>query len=67
MGKICCSEQSDVVKIAGTIGGLLFVIIILFLVLAKDMMITVLPTIVWGFVVLGIVLGVISSKKAKKK
>jgi len=66
MEKGCC-ETSDLVKIAGTIGGLLFVIVVLFLVLAKEMMVTVLPTIVWGFVVLGIVLGVLASKKGKKK
>lgn len=61
------TEQSDFVKIAGAIGGMLLVIIVLFLVLAKEMMVTVLPTIVWGFVVLGIVLGVLASKKEKKK
>ncbi len=61
-----CGEQSDFVKIASVIGGILLVIIVLFLVLAKEMMVTVLPTIVWGFVVLGFVLGVLS-KKAQKK
>ena len=59
-------ETSDFVKIAGAIGGMLLVIIVLFLVLAKEMMVTVLPTIVWGFVVLGIVLGMFSMKSKKK-
>jgi len=61
------SEQSDLVKIAGAIGGMLLVIIIMFMVLAKEMMVTVLPTIVWGFVVLGVVLGIFASRKERKK
>jgi hypothetical protein len=65
MGKNVCCESSDLVKIAGVIGGLLFVIIIMFLVLAKELMASVMGTVVWGFVVLGIVLGVLSTKKKK--
>ena len=66
MKKQCC-EGSDLVKIAGAIGGMLLVIIVMFLLLAKDMMVPVLPTIVWGFVVLGVVLGAFAAKKNKKK
>ncbi len=60
-----CCEQSDLVKIAGTIGGMLVAIIVLFMLLAKEMMLTVLPTVVWAFVVLGIVLGLSTLKKKK--
>lgn len=59
-------ESSDFVKIAGAIGGMLLVIIVVFVIFAKKMMASVLPSIVWGFVVLGIVLGMFSMKSKKK-
>ncbi|MBW2975582.1 hypothetical protein KY366_07720 [Candidatus Woesearchaeota archaeon] len=62
-----CCEPSDLVKIAGAIGGMLLVIIIMFLILAKELMAAVLPTIVWGFVVLGVVLGTLAARKGQKK
>ena len=67
MKKECCSEQSDIVKIAGLVAGILLVVVVMFMVLARDQMITVLPSITWGLVVLGIVLGSFTLKKAKKK
>ena len=66
----CCSEQSEVVGLAGVVLGILLVVIIMFLIFAKEAMVTVLPTIVWAFVILGMVLGLITLKEkpnAKKK
>ncbi len=62
-----CHDGSDFVKIAGAIGGMLLVIIAIFVIFAKELMASVLPSIVWGFVVLGIVLGSFSLKSTKKK
>ena len=68
MQKECCApgESSEVVKIAGVVAGILLVIVVMFLIFAKEQMVTVLPSITWGLVVLGIVLGGFSVKKYKK-
>lgn len=66
MEKECC-EPGDLVKIAGIVAGILLVIVVMFLIFAKEQMVTVLPSITWGLVVLGIVLGGLTVKKGKKK
>ncbi|MBW2976001.1 hypothetical protein KY347_00990 [Candidatus Woesearchaeota archaeon] len=60
------AEPSDFVKLGSALGGILLAIIVLFMLFAKEMMLTVLPTIVWAFVVLGIVLGSLQYKSQKK-
>jgi hypothetical protein len=69
MQKECCEpgERSEVVKIAGIIAGILLVIVVMFLVFAREQMVAVLPTITWALVVLGIVLGAFTIRKQKKK
>ena len=63
MGK----DTSDFVKIGGSLGGILLVIIIVFLIFAKDLIVTVMSTIVCGFVVLGVFLGFFAYMAQRKK
>ena len=66
MKKDACCEKNPFVAIGGSLGGILLVIIALFLIFAKEFMAPVLPTIVWGIVVLGIVMGLFALKSQKK-
>ncbi|NQU98575.1 hypothetical protein HQ533_03840 [Candidatus Woesearchaeota archaeon] len=59
-------EGSNYVALAGVLGGILLVVLVLFVILAKEMMVTALPTVVWGYVVLGIVLAFFQFKSDKK-
>lgn len=60
-------ESSDFVKLAGVLGGIFLVIVIVVLIFAKEMLVFVLTNAVWAFVVLGIVLGAFMSKAKKKE
>ena len=60
-------EPSDFVKLAGTIGGIFLVIVIVVLIFAKEMLVFVLTNAVWAFVVLGIALGAFMSKAKRKR
>ncbi len=60
-------EPSDFVKLAGTVGGIFLVIVIVVLLFAKEMLVFVLTNAVWAFVVLGIALGAFMSKAKGKK
>lgn len=60
-------ESNEFVQIAKAICVILLVIIIFFVALAKEMMVSVLPSIVWGFVVFGIFLSLFTYKSQKNK
>lgn len=60
-------EPSDFVKLAGTVGGIFLVIVIVVIIFAKESLVFVLTNAVWAFVVLGIVLGGFMSKVKKKR
>ncbi len=60
-------EPSDFVKIGGVLGGILLVIILIILIFAKELLVTVMGTLVWGFVVMAIVLGFLQYKSNQKK
>ncbi len=59
-------EPSDFVKLAGTVGGIFLVIVIVVIMFAKESLVFVLTNAVWAFVVLGIALGAFMSKVKKK-
>lgn len=59
-------EPSDFVKLAAVLGGIFLVIVIVFVIFAKESIVF-LTTIAWAFVVLGIVLGMFQYKSMKKK
>lgn len=50
-------DTNAFVKLAGVLGGVLVVIIIFVLIFAKEQIFVVANTVVWAFVVLGVVLG----------
>ena len=56
MAKKECHEPSQFVKLAGSIGGILLVVVIMFLIFAQAFIVYLIP-IAWAFVVLGCVLG----------
>jgi len=58
-------EGNPFVAITGVVGGILLTIIVLFLIFAKEMMASVLSSVVWGLVVLGIAMGFFASRKKK--
>jgi len=60
-------KPNDFVKLAGTVLGIYLVVVILFLIFAKDQIVFVATTMIWGFVVLGIALAAFMSKKPVKK
>lgn len=60
-------NENDFVKLAGTIGGIFLVIVIMVLIFAKESIVFVLNSAVWAFVVLGIVLGGFMSKANKRR
>ena len=60
-------KANDFVKLAGTIGGIFLVVVVMVLVLAREALVYVFTSAVWAFVVLGIVLGAFMSKANKKK
>lgn len=56
-------EGNPFVAITAVSGGILMSIVIFFLVFAKEMMVSVLPSIVWAIVVLGVLMGLFASRK----
>jgi len=65
-------EGNAFVKLAMVLGIILLLIILLVLIFAKDQLFLISNTLIWGFVVLGVVLGAFilkakSSTKKKKK
>jgi len=60
-------DENDFVKLAGTIGGIFLVIVIMVLLFAKESLVFVLTNAVWAFVVLGIALGGFMSKSKKRR
>ena len=65
MKKKDCCDKNPFVGIAGALGGIYLVIVIMFLIFAKDQIVFVATSIVWAFVVLGIALGAFASKAKK--
>ena len=65
MGKDCCDYTSQFVKLAGTVGGIFLVILVLFLIFAKEHLVMV-TGIIWAFVVLGLGLGLFQLIAFKK-
>ncbi|MFH1506750.1 MAG: hypothetical protein ABIE94_07255 [archaeon] len=59
-------EKDSYVGIAAVLGGILFVIIFMFLIFAKEHLIYTV-SIAWAFVVLGVFLGLFSMLSGKKK
>ena len=59
-------EKDSFVAIAGSLGGILLVIIIMVAVLAKEFMVQIIPSVVWGFVILGVFLAFFQYKSIKK-
>ena len=57
------NEGNPFVAIAAVLGGILLTIIIVVLIFAKEFIVPIIPTLVWGFVVLGALLGYFASKK----
>ncbi len=60
------AKGNDFIGLGASLGGILLTIIIILVIFAKEMMVSVLPSIVWGFVVLGIVLGLFMLKAKGK-
>lgn len=60
-------ETNEFVKLAGTVGGIFLIIVIVVLIFAKESLVFVLTNAVWAFVVLGIALGAFMSKAKGKK
>ena len=60
-------EPSDFVKLAGTVGGLFIVVLIMVAIFSEENLVFVLTNAVWAFVVLGIVLGWFMSECKKKR
>ena len=60
-------EQSEFVSLAGVVGGIFLVIVIMVLIFAKESLVFVLTNAVWAFVVLGIALGGFMSKSKKRR
>jgi uncharacterized membrane protein len=60
-------ESDPIVKLAGTVGGIFLVIVIMVLIFAKEALVFVFTSAVWAFVVLGIVLAAFIAKSNKKK
>ena len=56
-------EGNPFVAIAAVLGGILLTIIIVVLIFAKEFVVPIMPTLVWGFVVLGGLLGFFASRK----
>lgn len=61
-----CCEKNPFVAIGASLGGIFLVITALFLIFAKELAGILVP-IVWGFVVLGAMLGMFAYKAQKKK
>ena len=61
------SNTGDFVILAGVIGALFLATLVLVLVFAEGMLVFVLTTVVWAFVVLGIVLGIFMLKAKTKE
>ena len=59
-------ETNDFVKLAGTIGGIFLVMLMLVIIFAKESLVVVSTNAAWAFVVLGIVLGTLMLKVKKK-
>lgn len=59
-------EKNPFVAIGASLGGILLTIILLLMIFAKDIMVSVIGTIVWGLVVLGIAMGIFALKAHKK-
>ena len=59
-------DRSPFVAIGASLGGILMIISVLFLIFAKDQL-EYLASIAWGFVVLGIFLGFFAFLSLKKK
>jgi hypothetical protein len=57
------NEKSPFVAITSITGGILLSILAVFMIFAKEVMAAVVPTVVWGLVVLGIVMGFFAYKK----
>jgi hypothetical protein len=60
-------EQSEFVSLAGVVGGIFLVIVIMVLIFAKESLVFLLTNAVWAFVVLGIALGGFMSKTKKRR
>lgn len=62
-----CDETNVFVKLAGVLGGILLVIVLFFLIFAKDQLIFA-TSIAWAFAILGMILGFFMylSKKLRK-
>jgi len=62
-------ERSPYVAIPASLGGILLIICVAFLVFAQDIMVHIIPTIAWAFVVLGVFsafFALLATKKDKK-
>ena len=66
MAKEKC-EKNTYVGIAGTLGGILLVILLFLMLFAKEHMTVVAVNVAWAFVVLGFFLGLFSFLSVKKK
>ena len=60
-------EPNDYVKLAGALGGIYLVIVLITLIFAKESLVFVFTNVIWAFVVLGIVLGAFMAKGKRKK
>jgi len=59
-------KTNDFVKLAGTLGGIFLLVVIVVIIFAKESLVFLLTNGIWAFVVLGIVLGAFMSKVKKK-
>jgi len=60
-------ETNDFVKLAGTVGGIFLVLVIVVIIFAKESLVFLFTNAIWAFVVLGIVLGAFMVKVKNKK